>query len=94
MNRETKRLAQRQSPPTRDRQDAARRLQSSKRPKEKGRIRRYFGSVRSELRAVDWPSRVQVRSYASVVFVTLVLVVGLIFLLNVVFSRGVAALYG
>ncbi len=74
-------------------QEAVRRSKT-KRTKEKGRIRRYFGSVITELKAVDWPTRAQVRSYATVVFVTLVIVVGLIFLLNLLFSTGVAKLYG
>jgi preprotein translocase SecE subunit len=43
---------------------------------------------------VDWPTRAQVRSYATVVFVTLVVVIGLIFLFNLLFSTGVARLYG
>ncbi len=94
MNRETKRLMQRQSQPAKDRQEMARRMRSPRKRGEKGRIRGYFASVRSELKAVDWPTRAQLKSFATVVFVTLVLVVGLIFLLNVLFARGVSLLYG
>ncbi|MCL5973415.1 MAG: preprotein translocase subunit SecE [Ferrimicrobium sp.] len=93
MNRETKRLMARQQMAPEKKQEAVRRSKT-KRTKEKGRIRRYFGSVITELKAVDWPTRAQVRSYATVVFVTLVIVVGLIFLLNLLFSTGVAKLYG
>ncbi len=93
MNRETKRLMARQQMAPEKKQEAVRRSKT-KRPKEKGRIRRYFSSVITELKAVDWPTRAQVRSYATVVFVTLVLVVGLIFLLNLLFSTGVTKLYG
>lgn len=76
-----------------ERQEAARKA-AAKRPKEKGRIRNYLSGVMTELRAVDWPTRAQVRSYSTVVFVTLVVVVGLIFLFNLLFSTGVAHLYG
>lgn len=93
MNRETKRLMARQQMAPEKKQEAVRRSKT-KGPKEKGRIRRYFSSVIAELKAVDWPTRAQVRSYATVVFVTLVLVVGLIFLLNLLFSTGVTKLYG
>jgi preprotein translocase subunit SecE len=93
VNRETKRLMARQQMAPEKKQEAVRRSKT-KRTKEKGRIRRYFGSVITELKAVDWPTRAQVRSYATVVFVTLVIVVGLIFLLNLLFSTGVAKLYG
>ena len=93
MNRETKRLMQRQQLQSKERQEAARKS-ISKRPKEKGRIRRYLSLVVTELKAVDWPTKAQVRSYATVVFVTLVVVVGLIFLLNLLFSTGVTKLYG
>ncbi len=94
MNRETKRLMQRQSQPAKDRQEMARKMRSPRKPGEKRGIRGYLANVRSELKAVDWPTRAQLKSFATVVFVTLVLVVGLIFLLNVVFSKGVSLLYG
>ncbi|WP_298336818.1 preprotein translocase subunit SecE [Ferrimicrobium sp.] len=95
MNRETKRLMARQQMAPEKKQDAVRRSKTkSKRTREKGRIRAYFSSVIAELKLVDWPTRAQVRSYATVVFVTLVFVVGLIFLLNLLFSTGVTKLYG
>ncbi|MCI2974526.1 MAG: preprotein translocase subunit SecE [Ferrimicrobium sp.] len=93
MNRETKRLMARQQMAPEKKQEAVRRSKA-KRTKEKGRIRRYLASVINELKLVDWPTRAQVRSYATVVFVTLVFVVGLIFLFNLLFSTGVTKLYG
>ncbi|ACU53353.1 preprotein translocase, SecE subunit [Acidimicrobium ferrooxidans DSM 10331] len=84
----------RQQGATRDRQELARRMAQGSGEPRKGRIRRYLQGVRTELRAVEWPTRRQLRSYATVVFVTLVLVVALIFLLNVVFAKGVSLLYG
>jgi preprotein translocase subunit SecE len=86
----------RQQAATRDRQELARQMargQTSGEPR-KGRVRRYLQGVRAELKAVEWPTRSQVRSYATVVFVTLVLVVALIFVLNVIFAKGVSLLYG
>jgi preprotein translocase subunit SecE len=54
----------------------------------------YFKNVRAELKAVDWPTKTQVQSYATVVFATLVVVIGLIFLFNVVFAKAVSLLFG
>ena len=49
--------------------------------------------MRSELRQVAWPTRTEVANSATVVFLTLVLLVSLIFLLNYSFSHAVAFLY-
>jgi len=49
--------------------------------------------VRSELRQVAWPTSKEVANSATIVFLTLVLLVSLIFLLNYCFSHAVAFLY-
>lgn len=54
----------------------------------------YLGEVRSELRRVAWPTRGEVVNYSSVVLLTLVLLVALIFLLNYGFSKAVMYLFG
>jgi preprotein translocase subunit SecE len=57
------------------------------------RIAEFFREVRSELRQVAWPTRAEVANSATVVFITLVLLVVLIFLLNYAFSHSISWLY-
>ena len=57
------------------------------------RVAEFFREVRSELRQVAWPSRVEVANSATIVFLTLVLLVSLIFLLNYAFSHAVIFLF-
>jgi preprotein translocase subunit SecE len=52
-----------------------------------GRIAEFFREVRSELRQVAWPNRKEVANSATIVFLTLVLLVSLIFVLNYTFSH-------
>jgi len=58
-----------------------------------GRVVEFFREVRSELRQVAWPTRSEVVNSATVVLVTLTLLVGLIFLLNYAFSHAVTFLF-
>ncbi len=58
-----------------------------------GRIAEFFREVRSELRQVAWPTRTEVVNSATIVFITLVLLVSLIFLLNYAFSHAVIFLF-
>jgi preprotein translocase subunit SecE len=57
------------------------------------RVAEFFREVRSELRQVAWPTRAEVANSATVVFITLVLLVVLIFLLNYAFSHSISWLY-
>jgi len=58
-----------------------------------GRVAEFAREVRSELRQVAWPTRPEVMNSATVVFITLVILVLLIFLLNYSFSHSIAWLY-
>jgi preprotein translocase subunit SecE len=58
-----------------------------------GRVVEFFREVRSELRQVAWPTRSEVVNSATVVLVTLILLVSLIFLLNYAFSHAVTFLF-
>ena len=58
-----------------------------------GRVVEFFREVRSELRQVAWPTRSEVVNSATVVLVTLILLVSLIFLLNYAFSHAVNFLF-
>ncbi len=102
MNRETRRLLQRQGQLGADGTPSTRRVTpvgASRRPPERERVgivRRtgtYLKEVRSELAKVLWPRREEVVTYSSVVLTTLVLIALLIFGLNYMFARGVVFLF-
>jgi preprotein translocase subunit SecE len=57
------------------------------------RVAEFFREVRSELRQVAWPTRPEVVNSATVVFITLVVLVVLIFLLNWSFAHAISWLY-
>jgi len=54
----------------------------------------FVREIRGELRKVAWPTREEVTNYSGVVIVTLVLLVGFIFALNLAFSHAISALFG
>ena len=58
-----------------------------------GRIAEFFSEVRSELRQVAWPTRKEVANSATIVLVTLILLVSVIFVLNYAFSHAVIYLF-
>ena len=106
MNRQTKRLLQRQGQLAPDGTPAARRASAGqgppgRRPPEATReraslprrIAQFLREVRSELAKVLWPKRAEVINYSTVVLTTLVLLALLIFGLNFVFAKGVVFLF-
>ena len=101
MNREMKRMMQRQGQVEADGSPAARRQTAPiTRPVPKAdqrsvfsRIAEFFSEVRTELRQVAWPTRREVANSATIVLVTLILLVSVIFLLNYAFSHAVIFLF-
>jgi preprotein translocase subunit SecE len=100
VNRETKRLLQRQGQLGADGTPQAR-TRPAPQPKQREAERRgigertgdYFREVRNELVKVAWPPRTEVVNYGLVVLVTLVVIVLLIFALNWAFGHAVIWLY-
>ncbi len=102
MNRETKRLLQRQgqidaegNPQATARRapaPAQRRVDVAK-PPFTTRSRDYLHEVRQEIARVAWPTRAEVVRYSTVVIFTLILLVLLIWGLNYVFQHAVLKLY-
>jgi preprotein translocase subunit SecE len=97
VNRETKRLMQRQgqagpdgAPPSR--RDAAQQA-SQRRPRERTGVRQYFREVRDEMRQVAWPTRPEVANYTAIVGTVLIVMIGLIFGLNLGFSKFILWLF-
>ncbi len=93
MNRETKRMMQRQGQVEADGSPASRRPppgQPGKRPaRQRTTPMQFTREIRDELRQVAWPNRAELVNYTTVVFFTLVLMICLIFALNFVFGKGV-----
>jgi preprotein translocase subunit SecE len=97
MNRQTKRLMQRQGQLGEDGSPAAAKRQAT-RPTQKPPSQRtspvtFLREVRGELRKVAWPSRSEVLNYSTVVLVTLVVLIGLIFVLDYAFAKSVLFLF-
>ena len=97
MNRQTKRLMQRQgqlgedgSPATPKRQPAR---PAQKAPSQRTSPAVFLREVRAELRKVAWPSRSEVVNYSTVVLITLVVLIGLIFVLDYAFAKSVLFLF-
>ncbi len=97
MNRETKRMLQRQGSvaadgtPTRER-----RQPSAPRPQEKEKRTspgQFVREVRTELRKVAWPTRQEVANYSLIVFVAVVLVTAFVAGLDFVFGEFVLNLF-
>jgi preprotein translocase subunit SecE len=103
MNRQTKRLLQKQGQLGADGAPSARRAPANlapQRPKSEaekvgfgGRVAQYLRDVRTELSKVLWPKRPEIVNYSIVVLTALVLLALLIFGLNFVFARGVLFLF-
>ncbi|MEO6879403.1 MAG: preprotein translocase subunit SecE [Mycobacteriaceae bacterium] len=58
------------------------------------RITRFFREVVSELRKVIWPTRKELVTYTAVVLVFVSFLVALISVLDLVFAKGVLAVFG
>lgn len=100
MNRQTKRMMQRQGQVDPDGSGAPARPQVSTRARPAPRSAprttpaEFLRQVRAELRKVAWPTRAEVVNYSSVVLVTLVLLISFIFALNFGFQKVVMTLLG
>ena len=96
MNRQMKRMMQRQGQVDRDGQPTRREAptRAAPRPADK-RVKagEYARQVRAELRKVAWPTRKEVIHYSTIVFIALVLLTALIFLLDLLFGKGVIWLF-
>ena len=104
MNRETKRLMQRQGQMEADGSPSTRRAQTpatrtTRQQKGGAPVRRratpaqFVREVRDEMRQVAWPSRAELINYTSVVFTTLVIMISLIFVLNLAFGKLITLLF-
>ena len=90
MNRQTKRMLQRQGQLGPDGEPAAKQRPRTQ-PQQKTREERtgpvqFLREVRGELRKVAWPTRSEVINYSIIVFITVMVLMGFIALLDFVFG--------
>jgi preprotein translocase subunit SecE len=105
VNRETKRLMQRQGQMEADGSPATRRAPAgtttrTPRQQKGGAPTRkrstpvqFIREVRDEMRQVAWPSRAELINYTSVVLTTLIIMIALIFALNLAFGKLITDLF-
>ncbi len=95
MNRETKRLLKKQgslaadgSPVVRERTTSA-----PATPQERTPPLEFFRQVKAEMRKVVWPTRPEVINFTTVTIVMLLLVTALVFILDLLATKGVYGLF-
>ena len=97
MNRQTKRLLQRQGqidaeglPQQQQRERGPRQQQLSQAPTagRRGSPAQFIREVRIELRKVAWPTRAETVNYSTVVLLSLVVLITLIFILDYAFGKA------
>ncbi len=96
MNRETKRMLQRQGQLGPDGAPARAKPQPRPAPrpvKERTTPRQYLREVRGELRKVAWPTRAEVTRYSIIVLITVVVLGAFIFVLDYAFAKSVFFLF-
>ena len=100
MNRQMKRQMQRAgqlgedgAPAVQTRERRQQRPQSRPSSRERTGAVGFVREVRSELRKVAWPTRNEVANLSFVVLVTLILLVGLIFVLDLAFAKAVLYIF-
>ena len=92
MNREQKRLLQRQGQIGADGAATSRRTTTQdlqRRRSDRVKPRQFLREVRDEMRQVAWPKRAEVNNYTTIVLVVLVFMTALIFGLGAGFSKFV-----
>ena len=90
MNRQAKRMMQRQKATTQDRVEAARQRRQIAAPERRKRVpwRQFLKEVRLELKKVIWPTRKELVGYTIVVLVAVVFLTSLVFGLDLGFSKS------
>ena len=97
MNRQTKRMMQRQGQVGADGSPVATKRPPQQRapkpPSERTSPATFLKEVRGELRKVAWPTKGEVVNYSTVVLMALVFLIALIFVLDLAFAKSVLFLF-
>jgi preprotein translocase subunit SecE len=97
MNRQAKRMMQRQKTTGQDRVDAMRQRRAAATPdarRKRTPPRVFLKEVRQELKKVAWPTRQEMVAYTIVVLVAVVVLTALVFGMDLVFAKGVLRVFG
>jgi len=96
MNRQAKRMMQRQKATGQDRLDNMRQRRAVMPAERKKRTppRVFLKEVRGELKKVAWPTRHELVGYTIVVLVAVVVLTALVFGMDLVFAKGVLRIFG
>ena len=95
MNRQAKRMMQRQKAPGQDRLEAMRQRRAvTAERKKRTPPSQFIKEVRQELRKVAWPTRQEMVAYTVVVLVAVVFLTSLVFGMDLLFSKGVFRVFG
>jgi preprotein translocase subunit SecE len=103
MNRQAKRMMQRQKATSQDRVEAMRQRRaagtggggrSGGERKKRTAPRVFLKEVRQELKKVAWPTRQEMVAYTIVVLVAVVVLTSLVFGMDLVFAKGVLRIFG
>ncbi len=92
MNREQKRMLQRQGEVDADGEPIRQRRQQQRNEERTG-FRQFLREIRSELRKVAWPTRSETTNYAVVVIITIVALTAIIAGLDWLFSNSILELF-
>lgn len=90
MNRELRRLQEKEEKRARERRDA--RVAQARRRKERVGFRQFVSEVRTELKRVAWPSRREVTTFTLVTLITSGFVTLYTLVLDIGFKEGVLQL--
>tara|TARA_B110000014_G_C20121588_1_gene594620 strand:- start:2984 stop:3280 length:297 start_codon:yes stop_codon:yes gene_type:complete len=94
MNREQKRMLQRQGEVDADGEPIRQRRETKQqRNEERTGFRQFLREIRSELRKVAWPTRSETTNYALVVIITIVALTAIIAGLDWLFSNSILELF-
>ena len=96
MNRQMKRMQQRQGKTAPERKAAAAnaRRSASQESRKRTPPRQFLKEVRQELRKVDWPTREETTAYTIVVLVTVVVLTTFVFFVDLGVSKAIVNLFG
>jgi len=93
MNREQKRMLQRQGEVDADGEPIRQRRQQQRTAEERTGVVQFGREVRAELRKVAWPSRSETGNYTTVVIITIIAITLVVASLDWIFSESVLELF-
>jgi preprotein translocase subunit SecE len=95
MNRQAKRMMQKQKATSEDRLEAMRQRRTvTAERKQRTPMRVFLKEVRAELKKVNWPTRQEMIAYTVVVLVAVVVLTSMVFGMDLAFSKGVLKVFG